>query len=329
MKDTMKRKLKKTIYAALVLSYILIITTVTTQAASGTVYWSDHTTLEYTEQDGREVTYPTYSNVSVTYTNTQVVNMEILLTNPDETVYMYAMQDLSGFTITYNGTSYGAQFYQALYEVGIRDSVLNRYINAQINTKVEYLGSSQMRIKVRFGIPDNSGTSMYTLLSNFHNSNTEMTDSYVTSWGMIILANAVIREQVSEGTVESRDIFYNGSYKTPIEIDNMITQNFNGTMNNIYDELVGEGDRFEGGTINPMPELNDAEDEAIGVYDDIFDRYEQEMADYITNGNGVVSDELFGAFQANVIVTRILGMPFIIIVVPIATFMIILKNLLL
>lgn len=311
MKDSTKRKLKKTIYAALVLSYILIITTVTAQAASGTVYWEDHTMLEYTEQDGREVTYPTYSNVSITYTNTQVVNMEILLTNPDETVYMYAMQDLSGFTITYKGTSYGAQFYQALYEVGIRDSVLNRYINAQINTKVEYLGSSQMKIKVRFGIPESSGVSMYSLLSNFHNSQTDMTDSYVTSWGMIILANAIIREQVSEGTVESRDLFYNGSYKTPIEIDNMITQNFNGTLNSIYDQIMKP---FEPTEVN----IPNGDKEVADTWDDMWNQQlnDEFFEDVITHMNIIESGETFGYVHETL--EKIVGLPFIASLLPIA-----------
>lgn len=311
MKDTTKRKMKKTIYAALVLSYILIITTVNTQAASGTLYWSDYTNIEYTEQDGREVTYRSYSEVGVTYTNTQVVNMEILITNPDEELYMYSMQDLSGFTITYNSTSYGAQFYQALYEVGIRDSVLNKYIYVQIRTQVEYLGSSQMRIKVRFNIPESSGVSMYSLLSNFHNSNTDMTDSYVTSWGMIILANAVIREDVTEGTVESRNIYYNGSYKTPIEIDNMITQNFNGTLNNIYDQIMQP---FEPTDVN----IPNGDKEVADTWDDMWNQQlnDEFFEDVITHMNIIQSGETFGYVHETL--EKIAGLPFVASLLPIA-----------
>lgn len=322
MKNTTKQKLKKIIYTALVVSYILIITIIPARATeSNSDYWSGNTDIFYVEQDNREVTYPSYTDISIVYYNNNYVAMNILVTNINETNYLYKSQELSGFNINYNGTTYGANFYQALAEVPIKYQPTNTTIYVQIRNKVEYVGSSQLLIKVTFNTPETSIVSIKTLLEEFENSGTDMTDSYVTNWGMILLANALIQNDNYPGIIYQRGFEYNGSYKTPIEIDEMITQGNAGAINGIYNELLKPYEPSYDPFYNGNQHMQD-------IYDQLID--EDSQQDFIQS----IEDTVLSLEQSPTIIlvtqflNEILSMPFVVSIVPIAMFFVMARVLL-
>lgn len=313
MKDSTKRKMKKTIYAAIVLSYILIITTVTTQAAVVfDAYKVTNPKIEYTTYNVDEDNI-TYNNgiqltIGVDKISNSSVNLYMVYDIDPNKNFPFQVREIDGYGIYYDMQMQGTSTKQGVWTTKIYNTA-GTLITVNVKATKQVYNKNQLMMV--YSLTSSSST-MYNAIYYFNECEKyndlhpgEILITYLTLRGVALSSNNYISvyEKTANEIIEDT---LGEQVQNQQEILDILNQDI---------------------TINPIEHPN-PDQEILDFWEEFYNKNEvdeyndliQASIDYFTAGTTYLT--------VSTILTEIISMPYIVLCIPIATFILIWKAIL-
>lgn len=311
MKDTNKRKIKKMIYAALVLSYILIITTVTTHATS-TVY-------DYIQIGYPELRYYNIDNETVSYTDSleMWVGVEKINNSSIHTTILLTMDeniDINPIFIDLIQTNYRLSNWQERTKIGRYTKSIINTAEQSITTSIritKQLNGNQLQLDYYITSPSSTLWNAIYYLDNDYNSGENGGN------GIYAITHKAIRGIAIN---ENNTKVYATEMTTNAIIEEMMMIN-NNNLGNISGQL--------GGTFDPdIIEIPTGEEDIKDLYEQLYDEQSKEEFIQSVENTIIELEESTTIVYVTTLLTEILTLPFVISIVPVGMFFVVVRLLL-
>lgn len=313
MKESTKRKFKKTIYAALVLSYILIITTVTTQAAVEFDAWKrTNPKIEYIPYNVDEDNI-IYDNgiqlmIGVDKISNSSVKLYMIYDIDPEKNLPFQVREIEGYGIYYDLQWQGPSTRQGVWTTQIYNTAGTLIT---VNVKATRKVYNKNQLMMEYSMTSSSST-MYNAIYYFDECEKyndlhppEILLSFLTLRGITLSSNnqITVYEKTANEIIEDT---LGEQVQNQQEILDILNQDI---------------------TITPIEHPNPDQD-ILDFWEDFYNNNEvdeyneliQASIDYFTAGTTYLT--------VSTILTEIMSMPYIVLCIPIATFILIWKAIL-